>query len=192
MKASVLIRLIIFSLTLPVAAAAVEPFETLTVSAGYVNNINRNRYHDFWHPAHGGEITGETPFYFGRVETGLQLTPNRGRRDTDTDYLSIHIFIGWSYAVGLKGGLEFTAGFRLGNYYMRYDDDNTAGELHSESELAVSSLTRLRFEFRDKYYIWLGLRYRTVYTSPRIYHGFIALGLSHVFDMPGWLRGILE
>ena len=167
-------------------------FSTIEISMASVFNGNQNQFHDYWEPSTGLELQFEMPFYFGQFEIGMQAANNKGRNEQLPDYLSVNSFIGWGYQTKLSSKFGWYLGFRLGNYYMNFDDDAIAVELKTESEFAVGLKSRIHFMFNKNMSLQLSGLYTTIYTNKRIELSFISVGISKKFVTPLWLRKFLK
>ena len=169
-----------------------EPFEKITLSLNGILNTNQNKYHNYWEKARGIEFQCETPFYLGLAESGVQIAVNNAKSDNQPDYWSAFIFIGWGIDKNLTAGLSWYNGFRIGNYYMNFDDNDIYPTLKSESELGIEFKSSIRYSFKNNISLMLSGRYRTVYTGRRIYHSFISIGIGKTFSTPRWLKEFLD
>ncbi len=187
--------LFIFSLFVPsvlYGQNSSKAFKTISISAHYLQNSNRNMIHNYWKPANSFDLSAETEFYFGKVELGAQLSFIKAQRIEQPDYKLVYIYIGWGLEQKLFSKLYLHSGFQLGNCYMNFDDDNIDVNLKSESELGLSLKTGLRYNIGKNLFINLSGRYQIIYTFHRIHLSYISIGLGKSFNTPKWLREFLN
>lgn len=163
-------------------------FDSVSFSINYLWNSNRNMFHRYWKPANGLEFQTETGFYLGNIEFGLQLFDISSRRAAQPDFWSVNMFFGWGLERELFSGLSLYAGFRIGNYYMFFDDDYIDETLRAESEFNYGLHSRLRYNISENISLNLSGQYQKIFTNHRIYLSYISLGLSKSFDSPKWFR----
>lgn len=168
------------------------PFETIGLTLSVVDNVNRNRFHDYWSPNVGAELAAETPFYLGHIELGIEQVGFDARRPDVPGYRARYVFIGWGADVAPAAALRWRFGARLGNYGMRFDDESLPAYRRGESELGTDLATRLAWRVAPAWQLSVSGRYRVVLTEPRIRHAYLAAGVTRTFDSPRWLRDFLD
>lgn len=169
-----------------------KAFKTISISAHYLQNSNRNMFHNYWKPANCFDLSAETEFYFGKVELGAQLSFIKTKNTEQPDFLSAYIYIGWGLENKIFPGGQLYSGFQLGNYYMNFDDNNIDINLKSESELGLAVKSGLKYSIGRNLYLNISGKYLIVYTFHRIELSYLSVGLSQSFDMPNWLEEFLN
>ena len=145
-KLAILIVLIILIGTNKINA---EPFDSSTITLNLVSNINNNDFHNFWEPKTGFEINGRTNFYVGILELGYIYNKNKSLSIDRPDYNSIYSFVGFGFEYHITKSLSNYSSFRVGNYYMDFDDPNIHSELKSEHELGLGFVTSVQYSLNN-------------------------------------------
>lgn len=167
-------------------------FKTVSVSAHYFQNSNRNMFHNYWKPANGFELSAETEFYLGKIELGTQLSFIKAQKSQQPNYRSVYMYIGWGLERKLFSKLFLYSGFSFGNYYMNFDDDIIDVNLKSESEFGFDLKSGLRYNFGNNLFVKFTGRYQIIYTFHRIHLTYISVGLGKTFNTPKWLEEFLN
>lgn len=186
-------------------------FETMAIQVGGAANLNRTDFHRFWHPGQGGEMTLQTPFYAGMVETGLALHRYAAAAADVPAFDAVQVHLGWSFPLTLTPRLQWQTGFRLGNYLMRFGDAVQNGHVgcdlggvkgcgddvsiiggDSESEFFMGLHARLHVRLSDAWALYAGGHLLNTYTHERMRLFYAAAGLSYTLQTPGWLRTFLQ
>ncbi len=214
------IRLLLTSVTALVVAGGAVPlqaqstrgaFETMTIHVGGATNFNRTAFHRFWQPGQGGDVTIQTPFYAGQVETGLALHQYAAATDDVPAFDAMQMHVGWSLPVTLSPRLQWQTGFRLGNYYMRFGDAVQNGHVgcdlggikrcgddaatiggDSESEFFMGLHTRLQVRMAPTWSVHTGAYLMNAYTHERIRLVYFSAGISYTVQTPDWLQVFLR
>ncbi len=169
-----------------------KPFQTISISADYLNNSNRNIFHNYWKPANGIDLNTKTEFYWGKIELGAQLFSVKAQNTEQPDFIAVNMYIGWGLELKLSSKLFLNSSFTVGNYYMNFDDNNIDVNLKSESELYFGLKTGLKYNLGNNYFVNISGRYQIIYTFHRIELSYISIGLGKSFDTPTWLREFLN
>jgi hypothetical protein len=149
-------------------------------------------FHNYWKPIKGLEISAETPFYFGNVAAGGQISSVYAKRADYINYESYYIYLGWGLEHRIFPNLKLHSGIQFGHYFMYFDDDYTDINLKSESEFGFAVKAGLKLNLADDFYLDLTGRHQIIYTFHRIHLSYISIGLGKTFATPKWLRGLLE
>lgn len=164
-------------------------FDTLTIAANAVANVNRNDLHDYWEPRPGVEIQATTPFYLGTAEAGLHYAGFDAKASEQPDFSTLFIFLGWGYEWPIAQRFGWYNGIRAGTSLMLFDLPN---ELSEEQELGLALNSQLRYRFAGAWSLVFAARYRTVFTDERLRFVFVAVGVRRSFGMPRWLKDFLD
>ena len=168
-----------------------KAFKTISVSAGYLQNINENMFHGYWKSANGFELSAETEFYFGKIESGIQIFSVKARKIEQPDFMAVNMYIGWGLEQKLSSKLSLNTNFTVGNYYMNFDDNNIDETLKSESEFSLGLKTGVKYNVGNSLFINLSGRYQIIYTFHRIELSYFSVGIGKSFTTPKWLREFL-
>ena len=186
------IILLFLLITLSSTILLAEPFDSSTITLDLVSNINKNDFHNFWEPKTGFELDGRTDFYIGMLELGFTYNKNKSKSIDQPDYNSIFSYIGFGFNYKITKSLSNYTGFRVGNYYMDFDDELIHSELKSEHELGIGFNTSLQYSFIKKYALNLSLEHQKIFTYKRIYLWSVSAGVNYSFGTPKWLKEFLQ
>lgn len=164
-------------------------FDTLTVQLRVVANVNRNSFHRFWDPEPGLELNLQTPFNFGKLETGLHYASFDAKTPDVPDFKAFFPYLGWGYDAELSNRASWYNGLRAGSFLMSFD---TGGNNRTEQELGVGVVSRLSYRVGGAWTLDVSGRYRVVFTRERLRFVFLAFGLGRAFDTPDWLKALFE
>lgn len=169
-----------------------KTFKTISISANYLQNSNRNLFHNYWKPANGIDFQIETEFYLGKAELGVQLSLIKTQKSIYPEYKSAYLYFGWSWDQTISQKIHLYSGFQLGHYFMYFKDNSIDINLRSESEFGVGFKTGLKLNLGSNLFINISGRYQVIYTYHRIHLYYISLGFGKSFDTPKWLRKFLN
>ena len=167
-------------------------FQTLKITLNISANVNRNTFHDYWGSGEGMETLIETPFYYGRVLTGVNGSYFSNKQTDIPGFISLYIHLGWGKAVNLPSGITWLNSFHTGLFYMIFDEKETNTASRFENEFGLCLNSSLQYLFNKSLYLNLSARYLKVYTHKRIYHSYIMCGFGYYFTTPEWLRDFLR
>ncbi|RKX22614.1 MAG: hypothetical protein DRP51_02125 [Candidatus Zixiibacteriota bacterium] len=169
-----------------------KAFKTISISAHYLQNSNRNMFHNYWKPANGIDLNGESEFYFGKIELGTQIFSVKARKIEQPDFVAVNMYIGWGLDYKILSKLDIYSGFQVSNYYMNFDDDKIDVNLKSESEFSFGLKTGLKYNIGKSLFVDVSGYYQVIYTYHRIELLYISVGLGKTFETPKWLREFLN
>jgi hypothetical protein len=169
-----------------------KAFKTISISANYLQNNNRNMFHNYWKPANGLEIQGETEFYGWKVELGTQFFSVKAKNIEQPDFMAVNICIGWGLEQKISSKLFLNSSFTVGNYLMNFNDDDIDVNLKSESEFSFGIKAGFKYNIGKNMFINLSGRYQVIFTYHRIELSYISIGLGKTFTTPKWLRRFLN
>jgi hypothetical protein len=164
-------------------------FDTLTITANAVANVNRSGFHDYWEPRPGLEIQATTPFYLGTAEAGLHYAGFDAKASEQPDFSTLFIFLGWGYEWPITQRFGWYNGIRAGTFLMLFD---LPSELSEEQELGLALNSQLHYRFAGAWSLAFAARYRVVLTAERLRFVFVAAGVRRSFGMPKWLKNFLD
>lgn len=171
------------------AGAQAQPanWSTVTPAAGIAVPLDGG--FSAWSTGTGVSGRIELPAYRGRARAELRLATYDADDEAQPEFTLVLATLGWGPAVRL-GPVRLGAGGRVGGALFRIDDD-TAGNLQSESELAVGAwaggaLVVGRVE------AWAEMTGTRVTLSDPVVLVTASGGLAVRLDTPAWLRRVLE
>jgi hypothetical protein len=167
-------------------------FEKLNITLNYVSNTNRDTFHEYWKSSGGIEALVESPFYYGNIQSGIHISQFSSKQPDIPDFSSMFIYLGWGKDVIHPFNLIWFNGFRVGMFYMYFNEDEVNDNMKSENELGFSLESRLQHQIMKNWFINLSGYYTAIFTHKRIYHTYIAIGSGYSFTTPKWLREFLE
>ena len=183
-------RGLLLLLLLAAVPLTAQPFRSLDVSAEPHVDVHRGLFQQYWTAAEGGLLTLRTPFYLGYVELG----GGAHRFDPVTpevpDFHALMVLAGW----GLDGQvrrLGASAGVRIGNYRMTFDDDTFRG-WQTESELLLGATARVQVRLVRGLHVFGTGSYMKTFTYIRLQQVLVGGGLALQVQTPGWLKPVLE
>ena len=174
------------------AQSASGAFETISVGLGPTLQLNRTILDDAWESPWGIAGFVETPFYFGRVQAGVEFLPYAGLVSSVPDFNVFHFYMDWRALIPLPWKLHSSNGFRLGLFQYHFDDENAGVHQRVERELCASFVTGIQHDFTEKWTIRLTASFGTVFLSEPVRQVFITVSLSRSFISPVWLQDLLK
>ncbi len=169
-----------------------EAFESTTLSLEFISNSNHNTFHQYWNPAYGAKIQIEMPFYYGTIQSGVELYPYNGKNERFPDFFSAYFFLGWGKEILVSSGIHCYGGLRVGSYRMSFDDDEINETQIVESELGVGLDSWLKLDISPAWAIHCRLGYLVIYTKKHLEFTMFSAGFSYTFDSPQWLKEFLK
>ncbi len=167
-----------------------NPFESLEFNIQSINNINRDKIHKYWTPKSGFSCFISTSFYFGYVQSGLQLLPFDGKKSDYPDFSFSYIYAGWGYELKISRSLDLYFGLTTGSTVMFFQEANR--ESAYEQELSMGIDCSLAFSFKPEMAVTFSLNDRLIYTYHPIRITCFSIGLTCTIKTPGWIKIILE
>ncbi len=167
-------------------------FETLNINLNFVFNTNRNTFHRYWEGDEGIEALVESPFYHGNIQSGIHISQYSAKQPDIPGFSSMFFYLGWGKGVIHSLNLTWSNGFRVGMFFMYFDEKETNKDSKRENELGFGINSRLQYKLKKNWFINLSGYYRVIFTRKRIYHTYIAIGSGYSFTTPKWLRELLE
>ena len=192
-KKSLLIIFISLNLTTVISLYAQQqkPYETLEVGLNYIENSNRNLFHQYWEPMSGVGGFWEMPYYFGSVKAGIYTFSCHAIKNSVSDFFIAYIYAGWDFKLLLFSRLNWYNGVSIGNNQMRFEDEDFSG-FKDESEFGITYDSRLNFPVYKKLSINLSVSRLLIFTHKRIKLTFVAAGISYSFITPKWLQEFMK
>lgn len=167
-------------------------FETLNITLNFVSNTNRDTFHEYWKSSGGIEALVESPFYYGNIQSGIHISQFSGKKPDIPGFSSMFIYLGWGKDIIHPFNLIWFNGFRVGMFYMHFDEEKANENMRRENELGFSLNSRLQHQIMKNWFISLSGYYTVIFTYKRIYHAHVAIGAGYSFTTPKWLREFLE
>ncbi|NOZ08947.1 MAG: hypothetical protein GXO91_08760 [FCB group bacterium] len=176
----------------PAETETADAFSSLRLQLNIASNLNRSGLDPYWRNGGGVEISGEMPFYFGRVQGGLQLLPYYSRNSSIPDFYTGLVYLGWGYEWRITPKLYWYNFMRLGNTQMTFDDPNVNAALRTESELSTSAGSRLTLPLTKQITANISVNYLVIHTHKPINLFFVSGGLGYTLQTPAWVQNILN
>jgi len=167
-----------------------SPFEKIKIGLQYTNNLNRNVFHDTWHPSGGIKGFFETPFYFGKTQIGLRLMYFNTNDFDIPEFPSWFVYVGWGMEFKALRLLRFYSGLNIGSFQMNFEDINPG--LRSESELGIEFMVRLSFQILKNANLNIEGSYLRIFTNIKIDLLYVSAGIDYSFSSPDWLKDFLN
>ncbi len=169
-----------------------DAFSSMRLQINLASTMNNSGLDAYWRNGQGIELNGEMPFYFGRIQAGIQLLPYYSRNSSIPDFNTGLVYLGWGYEWKLAPKLYWYNFMRLGNIQMTFDDPNINAALRTESELINSAGSRLTLPLAGKITANLSIDYVYIHTHKPIELIFISGGLGYTLQTPAWIKNILN
>lgn len=171
-----------------------QAFDSLNLGLEYISNINRNVFHEYWNPKPGFSFQGETSFYYGDLQAGIQIMPFKSSKEYIPDFLSLFYYLQWGKGIKLPYSFLWSNNLRLGSYVMFMDDSVYLKdwENFTESELTLGLNSKISYQMSKDWLITFSGTYQVIYTHKRIRLIIISCGLNRKFGTPKWLKEFLR
>ncbi|MFC1620024.1 hypothetical protein ACFL45_08765 [Candidatus Neomarinimicrobiota bacterium] len=164
-------------------------FNSLSLGFDYMTNVNRDDFHQYWHPGTGVNGSIETPFYWGNVRVGCQITAYQARTIDVPSFPSAYVYLGWGLETFLFRRIAVVGGIQLGYDVMVFD---TVNKLLVESEMQTGWYAGIIRELSEKWDVHLTFHDQVLLTNKHIYRDFFAAGIGYSIETPKWLLYFLE
>lgn len=166
------------------------PFSRIAVSTGGLRHVNDTYFHRYWTPGPGGEVRVSTPFYIGNVFAGATASRYAPATSGVPGFLGIFAYAGWEYGFRPLPRVTLSAGGRVGNLRMSFDEFTFEGD-RNESEMTAAASARLQVRIVDGVSAYVAGTYMKTFTFVRLQFAYASAGLSFQFNTPEWLRDLL-
>lgn len=166
-------------------------FDTIDFGIQVVSNINREDFHDYWNPQKGINLSAKTPFYFGDVQAGLQVSSFESLKRDVLGFNSFFIFAGWGVTIDFFHRWDWFNGFCVGNELMDFGK-SVSKYSRFESELALSLNSQVAYHVNEKISVNVNASHKIIYTYNKIRLSFVSLGINYSMDTPAWIQDFLE
>jgi hypothetical protein len=182
----------LFLITAAAACAAQDSsFSELRVRASVLRNPVIGHVGDDWHAGTGGQI--ELGTNVGRGDLGLAVghigyTATSGR----PPFTGTLFTLAWMTPVVSRERLELTAGARLTDFRMDFDDPSLVGGLRTEEEVMLGMVSRARLILGRRFSVFVEGSYGVLMLETKTRMVLLNAGVERDLRMPDWLRGILR
>jgi hypothetical protein len=182
-------------LLLVIAAASgaqqTAPYSELRLRIGAVSNTSAGAIGDDWTAKTGFAFDVATPLSEGDLGLGLAhvgYTSSTGKPAYDATIFSLS----WlSTEVG-RGMARVSAGVRLSDYRMDFNDPSLVGGLRTEEEVMPAVLARGRLVLTSRWSLVADGSYGLLMLGHRTPMTFVSAGGQATVGTPGWLRDFLR
>lgn len=156
---------------------------------------------DTWEPQPALHLNMQVPFYKTRLEAGARYIRFIGRAptETDSDYNSFFLHLGWLYPLQLTSRYKIMPAIRFGGTLMLFDESETyeSGPFRyvtdpNEFEFAYEIALRNEFQVSDHFYLHATVSYNRTLTEIPLPITLISAGVSFSFDEPTWLKNFIQ
>lgn len=168
-------------------AHAQASWSTLTPAAGIAIPVESG--FPAWSTGASAAARVETPAWSGRARAELRLATYDTDRESLPEFTLVVPTLGWGPALDV-GPARLGAGGRVGIAFFRLDDD-TAGNLQNEAEMAVGAWAGGAFRL-GRAELWAEVDATRFTLSEPTTLVTVGSGLAVRLDTPRWLRRVLQ
>ncbi|MFC2133895.1 hypothetical protein ACFLTH_04700 [Bacteroidota bacterium] len=193
-RLSIIILLVLSIFSFVSAQEKNEAFNTLAIGINAVKDFHENSFQKSWEPQLGIEGYFNTPFYLGKLHTGITYCAFGTKVTGYPDFKLFLVYLQWDYEFELTKELIIALGGRAGLSEMRFNENDIVADknLLNETEFTAGMIARLSYEVIKDFRINLSSHYLTIFTYPQMNSLFIGAGISKTFSTPGWLKEFLK
>lgn len=164
-------------------------------------SVVNNSFTNTWEPKPALHLNMQVPFYRTRLEAGARYMRFNGMTatETDSDFNSFFLHLGWLYPVHLTPKIKIMPGLRFGGNLMLFDESETyeSGPFRyvtdpNEFEFAYEIALRNEFQLSDHFYLHATVSYNRTLTKIPLPVTLISAGVSFSFDQPTWLENFVK
>ncbi len=119
--------------------------------------------------------------------------------DTDSDYNSFFLHLGWFYPFQITEQYQIMPGIRFGGNLMIFDESETfeRGPFRyvtdaNEAEFAYELTLRNQYQITERLYLHATVSYNRTLTYFPLPLTMISGGISFSFDQPQWLKNFVQ
>jgi hypothetical protein len=182
---------VLLVLVASVASAQDSSFAALGFRGGLLRNPVAGHIADDWSPGTG--VSGEAATNVGKAELSLGFShlgydPITGKPPYKATMFSLTAA---RSVIGRSRG-TVSAGVRLTDYRMDFDDPLVGAGLKTEEEVMLSAVGRGSVQVRGPWKLFADASYGILMLGTKTHMVFISAGAEYDTRMPGWLRDFLK
>ncbi|MDX1586043.1 MAG: hypothetical protein R3222_04845 [Balneolaceae bacterium] len=186
-----------------VVSAQNEAFDSISAGAFIGSTVSGGELLDSWESKPSLQISLQTPFYTGILETGMrysQFTHKPSFQDY-SDFQTMFIYLGWGYVFSLNEHFHVGPQLRFGTKFFFYEEEkrypSPGGTWYyafdtNESEFAYDLNLRGVYDLNESFSIYADFSYNRTLTYHPIHLNYISAGIVYTFGSPDWLRRVLK
>jgi hypothetical protein len=175
------------------AQTSAHAFEKTTLSLSIGSKTNESLFDDYWEQSPAVEIIMEFPFYYGVVQSGLQVANNKAIPENASSFVSAYFYIGWGIKIDLPFRLSWLNSIQAGNYGMWFEKwQGSYSTEDRESEFFAGIFSKVSYPVKNNWRLNVSFSSRKIYSRRRIYQSFVAAGAGYNFKTPDWLAEFLR
>jgi hypothetical protein len=190
LKSIALALILIFSIK--VNAQVEEPFSKINLEINCLKNKSSEFLNRYWESKLGLQGTISFPFYFGKLQAGVNYYSFTGRENKYPAFKGFFINAGFGKNITLPLKLLLSTSVKVGSFLMYFNADTLSAFQRFESELAVGLNTVLKIPITNYFYINIGGEFVTVFLHYKIKFLTAYAGLEYSFSSPAWLKEFLK
>lgn len=181
---------------LPDHSHAQEAFSRIGLTVTAHKHLGNTDFTRKWNPGPGFGFEISTPYYAGSIEAGLRVVRFDEILFENSGFYTHMVFAGWRYRYATSDHLFLVPGIRLGNNFMRYDEDKIYGGEYrftrEESEFFYEVQLRIEYDISNSLGFYVSTSYnRTLFSIPfSAFYG--TTGFSLLIETPNWLKRSLR
>ena len=190
-----------------------QAFDSLQIGLKYTANINRNIFHDFYEPGKGIEGFVEMPFYYGDIQTAVQVlsysakkkglpsSPSLRSRVNSAKgevqgFHGIFTHLKWGKQYSLPCRMGWFTGIGIGLCAFLPNNPTWSDPYEvahfTETELSASLNSHLSYPIYQNWTMRLEGSYNRIFTYKQIDLAYFSIGIGYSFATPKWIKVFLE
>jgi hypothetical protein len=183
--------LILFS-TPRINAQTEEPYSKLNFEINLLKNRSSEFLDKYWETKLGLQGTISFPYYFGKLQAGINYYSFTGREKIYPAFKGFFINAGIGKDIVLPLKLIFSTSVKAGSFLMYFNADTLSAFQRFESELAVGLNAALKIPVMKYFHINIGGEFVTVFLQYKIKFLTAYAGLEYTLTTPAWIKEFLE
>lgn len=173
------------------ASAQDSSFSQLRLRGSVFRNPVIGHLADDWRAKTGGQV--EIAANVARGELGLAVghigyVPTTGK----PSFTGTLVTLAWMMPVVRAARIELSAGARLTDLRMDFDDPSLVGGLRTEEEVMLGAIGRARLPIGHRFSAFVDGSYGVLMLDTKTPMVLVHAGIERTARTPGWLRGILQ
>ncbi|HEX7071454.1 MAG TPA: hypothetical protein VF190_11640 [Rhodothermales bacterium] len=172
-------------------AQRVEPFSSVSFSAGPQWETRTNALNAWWVFEPLGEAFVTTPFHLGQLELGVEAHRYHARRERTPAFDALLGYVAWDVGFRPRPDVRIAVGPRAGVYFMDFNVEAAPG-LRTETEAALGWHARITVHPVPFVGLYAGGGFMQTYTNIRLRHYHASFGGVLTIKSPRWLRRVLR
>jgi hypothetical protein len=174
-----------------VAGAQDSSFTSLRFRGGLFRMPVVGHISDDWRPKTGLQVEVASNVGAGELAIGIAhvlFVPTTGK----VSFTETLISLGWTSPEARMQGVSLSAGARLTDVRMDFEDPSVVVGLRTEEEVLLALLGRAHVELGHGFRAFGEASFGALMLSTRSPTMTVALGIGRVVAMPGWVRDVLR